>query len=266
MSQKSRSLDPRLDSWLPSRVTRPDQFNTSQEEASTRKVAGVWLIAVAAPKELDAVLGAFDYAGGRPGLFECARVGARFDVVYTGVGKSSAAGAVARCIDLDRHVGVLSAGIAGSLPGSDCQVGQVVCASSSVFGDEGVMTPTGFEACAQMGFGAFDGGGDGIEHPQAVVDWLGGFANHIGPVACVSMCSGTDALAERVWSSTHGICEAMEGAAVALAAHRVGRGLMTGELRVISNRAGDRDQQQWDLGGALKTLGCVLGRISSECK
>lgn len=223
--------------------------------------AGVWLLAVAAPKELDAVLKACDYHGGRPGLWDCVRVSELFDVVYTGVGKSSAAGAVAHCIDRDRHIGVLSVGIAGSLPGSACSVGQVVCGSSSVFGDEGVMTPEGFETCAQMGFGAFDEGEDGIKHPQAVVDWLGGFADHIGPVACVSMCSGTDVLAQRVGYSTHAICEAMEGAGVALAAHRVDRRLMTGELRVISNRTGNRDQQQWDLEGALKALGDVLGRI-----
>jgi futalosine hydrolase len=51
----------------------------------------------------------------------------------------------------------------------------------------------------------------------------------------------------------------MEGAAVALAAVRLG--LAFGELRVISNTTGDRARQQWDLKGALARLTDVIGRL-----
>lgn len=232
--------------------------------------AQTWLIAVAAPRELDAVLRAMGFVGQRPVLWQCVSCGNGFDVVWTGVGKSNAAGAVARVIDVSRHIGVLSVGIAGALPGSSqVQIGQAVCASRSYFSDEGVMAPDGFSSCAQMGFAPFNGQDDWIEHPQRVVDWLGELTDHIGPIACVSMCSGTDALAEgtasvvqeRSEQSEHGIAEAMEGAAVALAAHRIDERLLTGELRVISNTTGDRNNQVWDLDGSLEKLEKILGRM-----
>ncbi len=231
--------------------------------------AQTWLIAVAAPRELDAVLCAMNYIGEYPALWQCVSCENGFDVVWTGVGKSNAAGAIARVIDVFRHIGVLSVGIAGALPGSSqVQVGEVVCASRSYFGDEGVMAPDGFISCAQMGFAPFNGQEDWIEHPQRMVEWLGELADHIGPVACVSMCSGTDALAERTASVVsgqfeRGIAEAMEGAAVALAAHRIDERLLTGELRVISNTTGDRSKQIWDLDGALKKLEKILGRMTT---
>jgi len=97
-----------------------------------------------------------------------------------------------------------------------------------------------------------------------LVDWLGGYADHIGPVACVSSCSGTDRAARAVFERTGAIVEAMEGASVALSANRIDPWLLVGELRVISNTTGDRDAQQWDLDGALNTLGEVLGRIAND--
>ncbi len=220
-----------------------------------------WLIAVAAPKELEAVARGLGYIGQLPGLWQCACVSPTIDLLSTGVGKANAAGAVGRVLDPDRHRGVLSVGIAGALPGSGCQLGDVVCASASVFADEGVQTPDGFESCAQMGFSPFDGDSDSIEHDPYVLDLLNACSDHIGPIACVSVCSGTDRLAGEVAGRTRAIAEAMEGAAAALAAHRVDRSLLTGEVRVISNTAGDRGAQRWDLDGALEKLSEVLGRF-----
>ncbi len=186
------------------------------------------------------------------------------NLVYTGVGKANAAGAVARVLDPDRHRGVLSVGIAGAMPGSDCQLGDVVCACSSIFADEGIETPDGFESCAQMGFSAFENDSDAITHDPRVLDWLVPYSDHVGPIACVSVCSGTDRLAEVLVSRTGAIAETMEGAAVSLAAHRVDRSLLSGELRVISNTVGDRANQCWDLDGALGKLGEVFGRMGNE--
>ncbi len=223
-----------------------------------------WLIAVAAPKELEAVLDGLGYIDQRPGLWQCVCVSPTMNLVYTGVGKANAAGAVARVFDPDRHRGVLSVGIAGAMPGSDCQLGDVVCASSSIFADEGVETPDGFESCAQMGFSAFENSSDAITHDRCVLDWLVPYRDHVGPIACVSVCSGTDRLAEVLVSRTGAIAEAMEGAAVALAAHRVDCSVLTGEVRVISNTVGDRGHQHWDLEGALGKLGEILGRMNNN--
>ncbi len=231
-----------------------------------KQVRGTWLLAVAAPRELDSALESAGHSGPRPKLWECLRLSECFDVVWTGVGKSNAAGGVARVLDADRHIGVLSVGIGGSLPGSAVAIGEVVCADRSVFVDEGVETPGGFIPMAQLGFGAFGSDEDSIQHDQSVVDWLGGFADHIGPVACVSICAGTDDRAKHTGLRSGAIAEAMEGASVALAATRVDPSMRTGELRVISNTTGHRDTQQWDLDGALETLTRVLGRlIQASC-
>ena len=224
----------------------------------------VWLIAIAAPRELDAAIAAFRYVGDRPKLWECISTDAGVDLVWTGVGKANAAGAAGRVLDPSCHRGILSIGIAGSLPGPQCAIGDVLCASASVFGDEGVAMPEGFCSCAQMGFSPFDDESDAIVHDAGVVDWLGQYADHIGPIACVSSCSGTDSGASAVVERTGAIAEAMEGAAACLSAYRIDKRLLTGELRVISNTAGDRGAQLWDLDGSLEKLGRVLGRIAND--
>tara|TARA_R110002072_G_scaffold42064_9_gene117841 strand:+ start:136895 stop:137599 length:705 start_codon:yes stop_codon:yes gene_type:complete len=229
------------------------------------------LLVVAARRELEAVLRAidpgFDIEHNLPEQWALCPCGV-VDVVLTGVGKASASGGVGRVLDPARHLGVLSVGIAGAiketteLPG--CDVLDVVCADSSAFADEGVETADAFISCAQLGFAPFDVLGDGSDsliHNQGVIEWLAGFSDHVGPIACVSVCSGTDGLAQRVSVRTGAIAEAMEGAAVCLAAHRIDPGLLTGELRVISNLTGDRENQQWDLDGALDKLTRVLGRV-----
>jgi len=233
-----------------------DQTETA--ETSRR----VWLFALAAPREFQAALEAYGLSGTQPRQWECVQTSARADLVWTGVGKANAAGGVARVLDPIRHQGVISVGIAGAMPGSGCNLGDVICASSSVFVDEGIGVPDGFVSCAQMGFPPFDNKTDSITHDHRVIEWLGPHADHIGPIACVSLCSGTDEAAVRI-SSQHGVlAETMEGAATALAARRIDGALMTGELRVISNTTGDRNSQRWDLDGSLAITAEVLGRIA----
>lgn len=220
---------------------------------------GSWLLAAAAPREASAVLGAFGIESAVPDLWEPIRLDERFELVRCGVGKANACGAVARAIDPKRHAGVLSVGIAGALPDSEHELLDAVCATRSVFSDEGVGTPSGFIDCGQMGFGAFNDGTMGIDHDQSVVNWLTTIADRTATIACVSWCSGEDGCAAGVVSRTRASVEAMEGAAIALAAQRLG--VLSGELRVISNTTGDRENQRWDLDGALQRLSEVLGRL-----
>jgi len=239
--------------------SKPSQSNAGSGER-------VWLVALASRREFDAALSAFGCSGALPKRWELVDTQWGMDLVWTGVGKSNAAGAVGRVLNPSRHLGVLSAGIGGALPGSRCAIGDVICASVSIFADEGVCTPDGFVSCAKMGFGSFDDGSDSIAHEQGVVDWLGRYCDRIGPIACVSMCSGTDERAALIEAHTGALGEAMEGAAVSLCAHRLGAGLKSGELRVISNTTGDRGAQQWDLDSALEKLAQVLGRIGADLR
>lgn len=212
------------------------------------------LIAVAAPAEARVVrasIGLFDSSVSAGWVLEKGR---GLDLIETGVGKAQAAGGVARVFDPVRHAGVISLGIGGALPGSGLTVGRVVRATMSVFADEGSVMPDGFRTIESMGFPA-GGSGEGAwrEELAALVDLE-------GIIATVSTCSGTDEAAAEVVRRTGGIVEAMEGAAVAAAANRLGAAFA--ELRVVSNTTGDRDGQLWDLGLALEGLGAVVGLLS----
>ncbi|MBL8760188.1 MAG: futalosine hydrolase, partial [Phycisphaerae bacterium] len=79
----------------------------------------------------------------------------------------------------------------------------------------------------------------------------------VGAIATVSVCSGTDELAAEIRSRTGAIAEGMEGAACGLVAARMG--VRFAELRVVSNHTGRRDRQGWNLEGAFRRLGELLG-------
>jgi futalosine hydrolase len=215
------------------------------------------LLAVAAPAEAEAVGAAFGVLTVSP-VWQLRELSTEVDVVVTAVGKAAAAGGVARVLDPVRHGLVLSVGIAGALGGT--QVGQVVLAGRCDLADDGVLTAAGFTELERMGFGPFPGMTSGALPPPAVLQHLRPLADVLGPVATVSSCSGTDAAAAALAARGY-IAEAMEGAAVALVAERVG--VPFGELRVISNTTGERASQKWDVRSALARLTTVLGRAST---
>ncbi|MEL6741104.1 MAG: futalosine hydrolase [Planctomycetota bacterium] len=222
------------------------------------------LLVIAVGGEMDAALGGLLGAGasiGRPGLWERREAGRCVDVVLCGVGKANAAAATARAIDPVRHGVVLSAGVCGALPGSGLVTGDAVAATRSVNADEGIALPGGgFESCTEMGFPTTFAR-DAVPADPAVVDELARVCDAQGPIATVSACSGTDALALGVASRTGALVEAMEGAAAGRVAEVMG--VAFGELRVVSNQTGDRDKQVWDLPRAFARLGEVLGRLAS---
>jgi len=214
------------------------------------------LVAVAAEPEVRAVLDALDNAP-MPPEWGLVRAGP-FEVLRTGVGKANAAGAVARSLDPDAHRLVLSVGLGGALPGSDLGVGDVVVASASVFADEGIATPGGFSDAAAMGFPPAAGGCSLPAVTDLAADLPGVGDAAVGVVATVSTCSGTDRAAHETVRRTGAVVEAMEGAAVGLAALRAG--VPHGEVRIVSNTTGDRTHQVWDVPAALSRLGAGFGR------
>jgi futalosine hydrolase len=223
-------------------------------------VPGICLIAVAAPLEARAVLESWGCESRLASVqWSLHRLDDRADLVVTGIGKANAAGAVARTANLALHRWVLSLGIAGSLPASGLGVGQSIVATSCVFVDEGLQTDESFLDCAAMGFPLADFPGSAAPVDQALIRKLRPLADAAGPIATVSTCSGTDALAGLVRSRTGALAEAMEGAAVALVARRLG--LPMAELRVISNTTGSRGRQRWDLKGAVARLSDLCARL-----
>ncbi|TVQ81621.1 MAG: futalosine hydrolase [Phycisphaeraceae bacterium] len=230
------------------------------------------LIVVAAPVEAEAVLRGLGVDGsGICVAWELVRAG-RHDVVVCGVGKANSAGGVARVLDPSVHRGVLSLGIGGALPGAGLELGDVVVGRASVFADEGIETPGGYQGLAEMGFPVGMGlddarlEGDGVACDLELglgegLRGLGGCVVRSGVIATVSTCSGTDVRAREVAERTGAVCEGMEGGAVGLSVRRISGKVAFGEVRVVSNTTGDRARQRWDLRGALGVLervGAVL--------
>lgn len=228
-----------------------------------------WLLAMAAPAEARAVLEGLGAPGGS--VIEGAarswpriRATERFDLLLSGVGKGNAAGAVAHALDPARCAGVLSLGICGSLPGSGLRLGDVVCATESLYADEGVGVPGGFTDLAAMGFPPGESGSMGVanaEAPARLIEEEAPIGLRIvrGRIATVSTCSGTDDHARQIVARTGAVGEAMEGAAIGFVVARLAPELPFAEVRVVSNTTGDRGAQAWDLKGALSVLSRIAG-------
>jgi len=214
-------------------------------------------VAVAAPAEARAVLSGVQCDWRLADLqWQLAELASGLDLVVTGVGKSNAAGAVARVLDPTRHRWVLSAGVCGSLPRLDgappLGLRRAVASTDCRFADEGLRSDEGFLSLAEMGFPPAPGLTGSIPVDMDLRWRLSQIADESAPIATVSTCSGTDDLAMQVVGRTGAAAEAMEGAAVGLVAHRLGVGFA--ELRVVSNTTGSRTRQVWDLAGALARL------------
>jgi len=216
-----------------------------------RPFARVFLV-TAAPAETNAVRAAFGLPPLDPPPMATDPLRGAFESVRSGVGKAAAAAAAAGLSPAARDaIAVLNIGIAGAMPGSGLEIGDAVLATRSVFADDGLITPDGFQPCAAMGFPLI-GQADHADISPELVDALSALSDRAGPIATVSTAAGTDARATEIASRTGAIAEAMEGAAVGLVCHR--RGWAFAELRVISNTTGDRGGQRWDLQRALDRL------------
>jgi futalosine hydrolase len=84
----------------------------------------------------------------------------------------------------------------------------------------------------------------------------------IGPFVTVNAASGTKKRADMITGKHGGLCENMEGAAVALACRQFG--IPCVELRVVSNMVGDRETEEWKLKEACKKAGQVAGFLAGE--
>ncbi len=226
---------------------------------------GSILLAVAAPREADAALAGLGATAARAETWKPIPVGQRFELILTGVGKANASGAMARALDPSRVSLVLNLGIGGVFPGNDLPIGSSVVGTSSVFADEGIQSPQGFQDVGSIGFPPFPEGAMAATGDPDVIQALESITDQRGVIATVSTCSATDALAHEISSRTGAVVEAMEGAAIGLAAAWVNR--ITGasvpfaELRVISNTTGDRQSQRWDLDQAFQRLTELVSQL-----
>lgn len=195
------------------------------------------------------------------------------DLVLTGIGKSNAAAATALSLARRDYHAVVSIGIAGSLPDSPARVGDIVVATESVYADEGLLSPLGFQTCAEMGFPIGPFSGNRVPVAARLLDPLATVVDHAGPIATVSTCSGTDSLAANVRARTGAVAECMEGAAVghvvaSWAAYHLQHTSANptpafAEVRAISNTTGDRSRQIWNMKLALDSLARAASSVAN---
>ncbi len=179
-------------------------------------------------------------------------------LAHGGIGKAAAAAATISLLLACQADTLLLFGCGGAYPNSGLNIGDLALADSEIFGDEGVATRQGFENLAAMGlpmrtedqtfFNNWPTDPRLQERAQAALLGKCG-ANHRklvkGAFVTVSTCTGTTAGAIEIEARTGGICENMEGAAVALACRQLSVPIL--EIRGISNRVEDRDTGRWDL-------------------
>ena len=170
---------------------------------------------------------------------------------HGGIGQVSMTIQLTRLLSEHKPMAVLLSGCGGSYPESGLKIGDLALATEEIFGDLGVATTDKFIPLSQL---------DLPQNPQLApvvqqsfplnTDLLSWAKETLPDAICgsfvtVNCCSGTTNMSTDLQKRTGGICENMEGAAVAQVCTAFDIPLL--ELRGISNPTGTRDQQQWDI-------------------
>ncbi|PRQ02812.1 Futalosine hydrolase [Enhygromyxa salina] len=188
------------------------------------------------------------------------------DALELGVGKVAAAMKLSAALARDRPDALVLFGVCGAYPARHLRRGlralgvlDLCVVASEVMADEGVATPEGFLDLAGLGLGERGPIHADRELSERIAAALG---CPQAPGATVSTGAGTDALSEAYAARSGAVVETMEGGAVATVCRRFG--VPFAQLRVVSNRTGDRSEGGWDLDGALVELRQALARLRSE--
>lgn len=164
-------------------------------------------------------------------------------VLCTGVGAVNATYTLTRFLEREGARAVIVCGIAGAYPHAfeegGLGIGSVACAESECYGDLGANSADGFLDMQAMGFPLIAG-------PPPIYNILPLQifpTQHQARFVTVNTCTGNDDDARALEVRTGGSVESMEGAAIAHVARLYG--IPAGEIRGISNRAGNRDRATW---------------------
>jgi len=175
-------------------------------------------------------------------------------IAVSGVGKINSAGTAAFMAERFRPALFVSLGIGGAYPDTGLEPGQVVLASEEILPDEGVVDAQGRfhpleSATLQLVSGTRTRKPNRFPVRRHLLSGAkkrlaGDFgAVKAGPFLTVSTATGTDDRALQLRTSWKGLCENMEGAAVAQMAERYAIPFL--EVRGISNAVGRRDLRLW---------------------
>ncbi len=196
---------------------------------------------------------AFDYVEGVIGTLPVL-------ICAGGVGKINAAAATAALIERHHPRLVINTGCAGAYPGSGLAIGDLAVATNELLGDEGVLTSAGWHDTEFMGMPLCVRGKrkfhndiplsrHAAEKAMQLADFYGVKLGR-GSFVTLSTCSGTRQRGEELVRKFRGICENMEGAAVAQVCLRYGIDCL--EIRGISNHVDERDMKTWEIPRAVE--------------
>lgn len=195
-------------------------------------------------------------------LYLCSLAGHHIGLLHCGVGKANSAAAATALIAARKPQMIISIGCGGAYPGSHLAPGDLTLATMEIYGDEGVLSPEGFLDMEDIGFPLVRKGGiryfnqfpvnrQLVEKATPILAATASSAGRrleTGPFVTVSTCSGTLAAGKLLAERTGGICENMEGAAIAHICQMHNTPFL--EIRGISNFVEDRDLSRWDLRAA----------------
>jgi len=190
----------------------------------------------------------------------------RIVLAITGMGKVNTASALTTLLGRYSPDLLINTGCAGAYGGSSLAVGDLAIATAEIYGDEGVLTPFGWEPLDCIGIPLLRVQGKNyfneLPIPPYFVEKAVRFADaqaislRRGKFITVSTCSGTMARGDELATRFDAICENMEGAASAHVA------LMNGveflEIRGISNIVEDRELSHWDIARACENVQCFI--------
>lgn len=192
-------------------------------------------------------------------VYKGALAGREVLLALTGIGKVNAASAATILLQSFKPSLMINTGCGGAFAGSGLSICDLAVASTESLADEGVQTPEGWMGFDLIGIPAVKVGDARYFNTFPLTESVArdalaraerhGFRAMIGPFLTVSTCSGTACQGEELLRRFPGICENMEGAAVAQVAVMYGVPLL--EVRGISNFVEDRDVSRWDLKGAV---------------
>ncbi len=190
----------------------------------------------------------------------------RFDFWVTGVGPVESAISIARLLESKQADGVILFGIGGAYIGKGVNVLDICLAEEEHLGDFGIDMDGEvhyFKDKILSGRRDFDLRNNLFGCVKAQLTALR-IPFKSGSFVTVHACSGTLKRANFLRDKFNGICENMEGAAVARVCDLYGIPMV--ELRCISNMVEDRDTSRWRVKEAIARGSEAFGSLLSEAQ
>lgn len=194
--------------------------------------------------------------------------GVPFRWIAAGLGPVNTALGLTRDLERVLPTAVLQMGIGGGFVPAGLSPGDVVVATEEIYGDLGVITPTGWHGAEMIGIPLVPGDPPRFNRfplePELTLAAAKACSARSGPFLTQSLCTGSALLAGELWSRWGALCENMEGAAAAHVCTVYQVPFV--EIRGISNLVEDRNRESWQIGRAIGAATEALFRVVRDLR